>query len=232
MSYTTAQGVDIELVGEKEIAKELGDLRGRALEVMRQAVNRTASDARRRMIWQAKAQFAVTAKGKKHLDELKLRKKATRSSPCAELHIGGEGSFGGRPADRAYFQHKPTKERPGGQALTGPEYFQGKVLKKDPMAPLTGTSSRSKGFLAKFASGHVGMVQRVLGSSADNVMTRRGKLRWRNKEGKVEKLVTMNALSGAKMHELIWPTVREDVQDKLEDELNRAMKKTLAKAGK
>ena len=34
------------------------------------------------------------------------------------------------------------------------------------MKPLPGTTGRAKAFLAEFASGHVGMVQRVIGSSS------------------------------------------------------------------
>ena len=59
------------------------------------------------------------------------------------------------------------------------------------MTALTGDGANlSKGFLVEFKSGHVGMVQRRIGSSSSHTVTERGRPRWRNKDGKVEKLVT------------------------------------------
>lgn len=50
------------------------------------------------------------------------------------------------------------------------------------MTALTGDGANlSKGFLVEFKSGHVGMVQRRIGSSSSHTVTERGRPRWRDK---------------------------------------------------
>ena len=99
------------------------------------------------------------------------------------------------------------------------------------MKPLPGQGNLSKGFLVEFASGHVGMVQRVIGSSSHNTVTKKsGAPRWRNKDGNVETLQTMGSPSAAAMHHVIWEQVEPDVQDTLEKKLEASIQKTLARA--
>ena len=82
----------------------------------------------------------------------------------------------------------------------------------------------------EFASGHVGMVQRVIGSSSHNTITKKsGVPRWRNKDGNVEKLQTMGSPSAAAMHHVIWEQVEPDVQETLERKLEASIQKTLAR---
>ena len=64
----------------------------------------------------------------------------------------------------------------------------------------------------EFQSGHIGMVQRVIGSRSKNTETARGRPRWTNERGDVEKLQTMGAPSATAMHSQVWPDVRDDVE--------------------
>jgi len=80
------------------------------------------------------------------------------------------------------------------------------------MAEWKGKGNKAKAFLAKFKSGHVGMVQRVIGSSSKHTETESGAPRWKNRWGKVEKLVTVPAVSGSAMLGQVWPEVQDDVE--------------------
>ena len=63
------------------------------------------------------------------------------------------------------------------------------------MKTLPGAGGMSKGFLVKFSSGHVGMVQRRIGSKSSHTRTAKGYKRWTNAKGNVEKLVGSGAFS-------------------------------------
>ena len=88
----------------------------------------------------------------------------------------------------------------------------------------------SKGFLVEFKSGHVGMVQRRIGSSSSHTVTERGRPRWRNKDGKVEKLVTMGSPSATAMHSTVWPYVEPEVTEYLYDRLMEQTERVIARA--
>ena len=149
----------------------------------------------------------------------------------AELHIGGPGQKDAMKNDLGYFKTIPSRPYVGQDVANAPNLFKAKVLKNSGMKPLPGQGNLSKGFLVEFASGHVGMVQRVIGSSSHNTVTKKsGAPRWRNKDGNVEKLQTMGSPSAAAMHHVIWEQVEPDVQDTLEKKLEASIQKTLARA--
>lgn len=222
-----AGNLTITLEGLDTVERALGDLRKKTPAAAKVAINATAREARKLMVAQAKARYAVNAAGRKHLKDLVQRKKATNASLSAELYIASMRN------DLGYFQSSPTKAYTGVDVFrSAPSVVKGRVLKSSSMAPLTGAGSMSKGFLVKFASGHVGMVQRHIGSRSHNTVTARGKPRWRNKAGKVEKLVTMGSPSATAMHNTIWPEVEPNVEEYLHNRLNEQVQKVLARAGK
>lgn len=222
-----AGNLTITLEGLDTVERALGDLRKKTPAAAKVAINATAREARKLMVAQAKARYAVNAAGRKHLKDLVQRKKATNASLSAELHIASMRN------DLGYFQTSPTKSYTGVDVFrNAPKVVKGRVLKSSSMTPLVGSGPMSKGFLVKFASGHVGMVQRYEGSSSHNTVTARGKPRWRNKAGKVEKLVTMGSPSATAMHSTIWPQVEPDVEEYLHNRLNEQVQKVLARAGK
>ena len=240
MSYTryNADDLTIELVGEKEVAKALGSIPQKAPLVIRNAVNETAKDARKVMIQEAKKRYALNSKGRRHLNDLQIRQKARVSDLGAELHIGGPSQKKQMRNDLGYFKTVPNRPYMGVDVANAPAVFRGKVLKNGSMKKLPGQGNLSKGFLVKFTNSttadanHIGMVQRIVGSSGGPEKTRTGARRWRNAQGNVEQIVTMGSPSAAAMHHVIWQQVEPDVQDTLEKKLEESIQKTLARAAK
>lgn len=221
-----ADNLHIEVDGLESVAAGLGDLRKKTPAVAKVAINATAREARKLMIAEAKARYAVNAAGQKHLKDLVQRKKASNTSLSAELHIS---SFRN---DLGYFQTQPKKPYMGLDVYNAPQYFKGHVLKSSPLIELAGTGNLSKGFLLKFKSGHIGMGQRVIGSRSRHVQTMEGKPRWRNAAGDVEKVQTMGSPSATAMHNTIWPIVEPDVEEYLQMRLQQQVSKVIERASR
>ena len=201
------RNVTIEIDGLDTIARALGNLQGRSPAAVKVAVNQTARQARKLMIAAAKARYTVNAAGQRHLSDLKQKKRASNSSLMATLFISKMRN------DLGYFENDPTQAYTGGDVFQhSPEYYKARVLIRYSLKPLPGKGNLSKGFLMEFKSGHIGMVQRVIGSSSKNTETARGRPRWQNEHGQVEKIQTMGAPSASAMHAQVWPEVRDDVE--------------------
>lgn len=201
------RNITIEIDGLDTVARALGDLQGRSPQALKVAVNQTAREARKLMIAAAKARYVVNAAGARHLNDLKPKKRATNSDPSATLFISKMRS------DLGYFDNDPTEAYTGGDVFThSPSFYKARVLASSSLKPLPGKGNLSKGFLMEFQSGHIGMVQRVIGSRSKNTETARGRPRWTNERGDVEKLQTMGAPSATAMHSQVWPDVRDDVE--------------------
>lgn len=221
----------ITVDGLEDVERALGDLKKKTPAAAKVAINATARQARKLMVAQAKARYAVNAAGRRHLKDLVQRKKATNTSLSAELHIEKMRN------DLGYFQHRPTESFKGRDVLRrAPAHVKARVLKSSAMTALTGDGANlSKGFLVEFKSGHVGMVQRVIGSSSSNLETARSTpshkiYRWKNKAGKVEKLVTMGSPSATAMHSTVWPYVEPEVTEYLYDRLMEQTERVIARA--
>ena len=122
----------------------------------------------------------------------------------------------------------------GGAWRHGPDVFRGRVLKSSSLYTLDNPVDEhgrrvSKGFLVEFKSGHIGMVQRLIGVKAktDTPLTERGYPRWKNKNGIVERLVTMGSPSATAMHNKIWPQVQPEAEAYLMDQLYRRAERVL-----
>ena len=201
------RNIIVGIEGLDSVARALGDLQGRMPQAMKVSVNQTARQARKLMIAAAKARYVVKAAGARHLNDLKPKKKATNSDPSATLFIAKMRN------DLGYFENTPTQAYTGGDVFRhSPQFYKARVLASSSMKDLPGKGNLSKGFLMRFESGHVGMVQRVIGSSSKNTETARGRPRWRNGQGRVEKLQTMGAPSATAMHAQVWPEVRDEVE--------------------
>ena len=188
----------IGVEGINEVERILGNLKSKTPAVAKVAVNSTARYTRREMIKHAKARYAVNAAGARHLNDLKKTKSASNKDISAELHIATMRN------DLGYFKSQPGTYYIGGNVANAPEYFKGKVLKSSAMKALTGAGNLSKGFLLPFKSGHVGMVQRVIGSRSRNTVTAKGYPRWTTRDGRVEKLMTMGSPSATAMRPSLW----------------------------
>lgn len=223
-----AGNLTIGLEGLDDVAAALGNLRKKTPAAAKVAINTTARQARQLMIARARARYAVNAAGQRHLKDLKMTGKghpATNSNLEAVLYISKMRN------DLGYFQHRPTQTFTGLDVLRfAPSVVKARVLKESNMEPLTGTAHLSKGFLVEFKSGHVGMVQRVIGSSSSNTVTQKsGAPRWRNATGNVEKLQTMGSPSATAMHNVVWPYVEPEVEDLLHTNLQAQVERIIAR---
>lgn len=238
MSMVTydAGTMTITVEGMEDVAEALGDLKSKTPAAAKVAINATAREARKLMFAKAKARYAVNAAGRRHLKDLTQRKKATNTSLVAELFIAKMGS------DLGYFKNIPSRAYEGAAVSRAPKFFKGKVLKSSGMKELSGGwrdgyGDVSKGFLIEFKSGHVGMVQRDIGSESDNLRTIKNNRPRYIPQGKdkPEKLVTMNAPSATAMHSIVWPLVEPDVveylQDRLMEQTERIIERAKAKRG-
>lgn len=226
-SNSSAGGYTIEVIGAEEVASALGDLKDKTPAAIKVAVNATAREARKLMIAKAKARYAVNAAGQRHLKDLVQRKKATNTRLSAELHISSMKN------DLGYFDFAPRGIYTGVDVFrNAPPVVKAKVLKVSQRKPLTGTAHLSKGFVLEFKSGHVGMVQRVIGSSSSHTKTKNGHERWRNSQGKVEKTQTMGSPSATAMHHTIWPEVEPDVEAFLVARLDAQVEKVIDRAAR
>ena len=216
----------ITVEGMDDVERALGDLKSKTPAAAKVAINATARQARKLMVAQAKARYAVNAAGRRHLKDLTQRKKATNTSLSAELFIAKMRN------DLGHFQHRPTESFTGRDVLRrAPAHVKARVLKSSSMRELTGSgSSLSKGFLVEFKSGHVGMVQRRIGSNSSHKTTKWGHPRWTTRDGRVEKLVTMGSPSAAGMHSTVWPYVEPDVVEYLQDRLMEQTERIIARA--
>lgn len=207
----------IEVDGLDDVSAVLGDLRKKTPAVAKVAINATARQARKLMIAQAKARYAVNSAGKRHLNELQ-RKKASNTSLSAELHIT---SFRN---DLGYFQTKPDRPFMGRDVVNAPKHFTARVLKASAMKELTGKGKLSKGFLVEFKSGHIGMVQRIVGTGKFHYTVRSGA------PSTSDKMQTMGSPSAAAMHSTVWPEVEPEVELYLAAELTERAEQVLARA--
>lgn len=233
---TTNTTVNVELEGRNVIigidgldtvAEALGDLKGKTPAAVKVAVNQTARQTRKWMIAAAKARYVVNSAGARHLNDLKQKKRATNRDLSATLFISTMRN------DLGYFENDPAQAYSGIDVFTrSPKVYKARVLASSSMKELPGKGNLSKGFLVKFKSGHTGMVQRKIGSSSEHTTTESGKPRWRNKAGKVEKLVTMGSPSATAMHTQVWGAVQDDVEAYLMARIEERVNWILQRAGR
>ena len=223
---TTTIGVNAE-----EVSQRLGELRRKTPAGNKK--NGAARETRKEMLRRVLKRYALTAKGKERAKGLKQKVKATNADPAAVLWIGG---INGARADLAYFQHRVTVPHPGLSWQTGPTVFKARVLRSGGLHDLGGGpierngvtfGQGSKGFLAEFKSGHVGMIQRHIGKESERTTTKSGAPRWRSASGVVETTQTYGSPSGTAQHHTVWE--KEDVHVYAENTLNDRLEKQIAK---
>lgn len=212
------------VLDSEQVEKTLGDLKGKTPAALKVAINRTARQARAMMLDDVKERYDLNAAGRRLIQDLKQRKRATNRSLEARLGIT-QNDPGAFRADLGYFRTSPSKPYMGNAVWNAPEYFQARVLKGSPMGNLGGNGRLSKGFLVKFSSGHVGMVQRDPQERTDHPKPSR----WRNKDGFVEKLYTMSSPSGSAMHRTIWNEDWPDVAEMLQANAERRVAELILK---
>lgn len=212
-------------IDDAEVTRALGVLGDKTPAALKVAVNTTARQTRKLLLTEVKNRYDLNTAGKRMIEDLRQRQKATNRRPAAILAImkNDPGAF---RADLGYFRTSPTKPFMGPSVRNAPPVFQAHVLKGSPMIGLGGTSEKSKGFLVQFKSKHIGMVQRRLGVPADKDYTESGKERWKPNE----ELVTMSSPSGSAMHHTVWEMQESTVEQMLQDNTERRVRQLIANA--
>ena len=212
-------------IDDAEVTRALGVLGDKTPAALKVAVNTTARQTRKLLLTEVKNRYDLNTAGKRMIEDLRQRQKATNRRPAAILAImkNDPGAF---RADLGYFRTSPTKPFMGPSVRNAPPVFQAHVLKGSPMIGLGGTSEKSKGFLVQFKSKHIGMVQRRLGVPADKDYTESGKKRWKPNE----ELVTMSSPSGSAMHHTVWEMQESTVVLMLQDNTERRVRQLIANA--
>lgn len=212
-------------IDDAEVTRALGVLGDKTPAALKVAVNTTARQTRKLLLTEVKNRYDLNTAGKRMIEDLRQRQKATNRRPAAILAImkNDPGAF---RADLGYFRTSPTKPFMGPSVRNAPPVFQAHVLKGSPMIGLGGTSEKSKDFLVQFKSKHIGMVQRRLGVPADKDYTESGKKRWKPNE----ELVTMSSPSGSAMHHTVWEMQESTVEQMLQDNTERRVRQLIANA--
>ena len=133
-------------IDDAEVTRALGVLRDKTPAALKVAVNTTARQTRKLLLTEVKNRYDLNTAGKRMIEDLRQRQKATNRRPAAILAImkNDPGAF---RADLGYFRTSPTKPFMGPSVRNAPPVFQAHVLKSSPMIGLGGTSEKSKGFL-------------------------------------------------------------------------------------
>lgn len=212
-------------IDDAEVTRALGVLGDKTPAALKVAVNTTARQTRKLLLTEVKNRYDLNTAGKRMIEDLRQRQKATNRRPAAILAImkNDPGAF---RADLGSFRTSPTKPFMGPSVRNAPPVFQAHVLKGSPMIGLGGTSEKSKGFLVQFKSKHIGMVQRQLGVPADKDYTENGKKHWKPNE----RLVTMSSPSGSAMHHTVWEMQESTVEQMLQDNTERRVQQLIANA--
>lgn len=128
----------------KTIEDALGDLQGESRKVLKNAVNKTAKQAKEKLAEKAEETYVVK---KTRFTKAMATKNATVSKPEATIEITGA------QLELKDFKVSPATYNPSNR----PSMTKAKVLLSSSMKPL---QAGSKAFLAKFANDHVSVVQR------------------------------------------------------------------------
>ena len=84
---------DVQVPNIGEVERALGDLHDKAPRAMKNAVNQTATRAKNMMVRQARLRYAVNSAGRRHLNALKIRNRATTQNPTAEIFISSRRNW-------------------------------------------------------------------------------------------------------------------------------------------
>lgn len=135
----------------KQIEITLGNLSSKAPNVLKNAINTTAKQARKNLQTEAKLSYVIKAS---RFNKAINLKSATVGNPAALLSSKGQALelLDYRVTPKAVLHGK-----------NRPSFLKAKVKKSSSLKPLLTSSGTVKPFIAKFKSGHVAVVERVPG---------------------------------------------------------------------
>lgn len=145
--------IDINIEGLEEIKRKLGDLNKKAPSVLANAVNKTAREARKTLLNEAKSKYTLQ---RKRFNQNSSIKRASASNPTATIY------FRGRNNPFTYFKTNPKAPKKPKYGANGAsvEIKTGKVVGFNRIG--------YKGFIVNFRSGHTAFVVRRPGTKMRN----------------------------------------------------------------
>jgi len=180
----------------KVIEDALGDLKGESRKVLKNAVNKTAKQAKTRLAEKAQETYVVK---KTRFTKAMATRNATVVKPEATIKITGE------QMELKDFKVSPATYKPKNR----PSVTKAKVLLS---SSLKGLQSNTKAFLARFSNGHVSVVQR------------RTKARFPIKKllsNSIPKMVG----SQKRVYGIIEPDIYDDLMDNIHQEIRKVLNK-------
>lgn len=187
-------GIDQQMLAVIEDA--LGDLKSESRKVLKNAVNKTAKQAKERLAEKAKETYVVK---KTRFTKAMTTKNASASNPEATIKITGA------QLELKDFKVSPASYKPQSR----PSVTKAKVLLSSSMK---GLEAGSNAFLAKFANGHVSVVQR------------RTKNRYPLKKllsNSIPKMVG----SQERVYGIVEPDIYDDLMANIKAEIGKVLKK-------
>lgn len=200
----------------KMIEDALGDMKSESRKVLKNAVNATARQAKKDLAKKAQETYAV--KQTKFSKEIPDAKKATVADPTATITIKGTAT------SLSDFKVTPSTVASSRRSAAA---VKAKVLLKSSMKDLT-SQSGAKAFIARFASGHVTVVQRVPGEEY-----RRDKEKRRKKYGRridvtrIKKLLSVSVPQMVGDQERVLGVVEPHIYSNLMSNIQKEITKVL-----
>lgn len=140
---------EVEQASLRNTERALGRFRDQAPRVLKNAVNKTARQAKTDLATEAQKTYVVK---KTRFAKAMKQKNATQAVPVAVIHITGE------QLELKDFKVSPASYRPNNR----PKVLKAKGLVSSSLKPLE--TSAGKAFTMKFSNGHVSVVQRRTGN--------------------------------------------------------------------
>ncbi len=214
--------IDFDQRGQlKDIEKRLGSFDKKAPNVMKNALNKAAMEARKENAKQAKKKYKVTDSSVLNASNLMKIKRARVGNLTAELdtksNMYGYYKFQVKPRALAWTDDKP-------------RMYRGRVLKSSGLNAMdadgvengkTPAATGAKGFITAFQSGHVAVVYRVQGKQAKNRPGPLNKHTQAIEESYSPGLMSMSARSFKE------PSVKEEMFSAMEAEIDQRVMSVL-----
>ena len=192
----------ISMHGLGEIESALGMAKDKSKYVLRAAINNSAKEIEQRMVTGAKERYAIKG-GKSSIRQANSIKKATVSNLSAMIEAKGA------PLDLTEYKVSPATYFPGSKGA--PSWIKAKALKSGKVKKMAlrpeASRDKYKGFVVKFASGHIAFAERVPGT------------RMRNKPEK-EAIRALYSLSKSKAEEFVF-------KNNIESDVNTLLMKNI-----
>lgn len=151
--------VEVNIPNIDDVRRHMAGMENKAELAMSRAINRTITYVNTLIVKESRSKYVVKA------PDIKKTLTIRRAKP---KRLSGEVTSTSKKKVKLY-GFKVDPPQPGYKSP--PQVYSSQVLKESGMVGLTGSSDRSKGFVAKMHSGHVGVFQRQIGSGSKGVQT-------------------------------------------------------------